>query len=73
MKIASLTVAAFVLFIPVAADAAETITYKYDARGRLVEVKRTGPVNNNVTTSYSHDKANNRKQVNVAGSPNSPP
>ena len=56
-----------------AAYAAETITYKYDAKGRLVEVKRTGTVNNNVTTTYSHDKADNRKNVTTTGSPNAPP
>ena len=55
------------------ADAAETITYKYDAKGRLIEVKRTGTVNNNVTTTYSHDKADNRKNVTTTGSPNAPP
>lgn len=54
-------------------QAAETITYKYDAKGRLVEVKRTGTVNNNVTTTYSHDKVNNRKNLVVTGSSNSPP
>ncbi|MBK6299260.1 MAG: hypothetical protein IPF48_15835 [Sphingomonadales bacterium] len=47
--------------------AAETIAYKYDAKGRLIEVKRTGTVNNNVTTAYTHDKANNRKTVVVTG------
>jgi hypothetical protein len=52
---------------------AETITYRYDAKGRLVEVKRTGTVNNNVTTTYSHDKVNNRKNTTTAGSPNAPP
>jgi hypothetical protein len=56
-----------------AAYAAETITYKYDAKGRLIEVKRTGTVNNNVTTTYSHDKADNRKNVTTTGSPNAPP
>lgn len=56
-----------------AADAAEDITYKYDARGRLIEVKRTGSVNNNVQTNYTHDKANNRKTVTVSGSANPPP
>ena len=56
-----------------AAQAAETITYKYDARGRLIEVKHTGTVNNNVQTNYSHDKANNRKTVVTIGSPNPPP
>ncbi|HEV2078769.1 MAG TPA: hypothetical protein VGR19_02565 [Allosphingosinicella sp.] len=38
--------------------AAETISYSYDVRGRLVQVQRTGPVNN--TTSYTLDKADNR-------------
>jgi YD repeat-containing protein len=51
-----------------AASATETITYKYDARGRLIEVKRTGTVNNNVTTSYAHDKANNRTNTTTTGS-----
>ena len=56
-----------------AANASESITYKYDARGRLIEVKRTGTVNNNVQTNYTHDKANNRKTVTTTGSPNAPP
>jgi YD repeat-containing protein len=56
----------------VAAWASETITYTYDARGRLVRVVRTGTVNNNVTANYSYDKADNRTSVNVA-SPNAPP
>ena len=54
------------------AMASETITYSYDARGRLVKVERKGTVNNNVTANYSYDKADNRTNVNVA-SPNSPP
>lgn len=56
-----------------AANAGESITYKYDARGRLIEVKRTGTVNNNVQTNYTHDKANNRKTVTTINSPNAPP
>ncbi len=60
-------------FLQNSAHAAETITYKYDAKGRLIEVKRTGTVNNNVTATYSHDKANNRKNLAVTGSPNPPP
>ena len=55
------------------AYAAETITYTYDAKGRLVKVVRTGTVNNNVTYDYVHDKANNRKNVKVTNSPNPPP
>jgi hypothetical protein len=52
-----------------AAYASETITYVYDARGRLVRVERTGTVNNNVNANYSYDKADNRTNVNVV-SPN---
>lgn len=55
------------------ATAAETITYTYDAKGRLVKVVRTGTVNNNVTTEYEHDKADNRKKVKTINSLNPPP
>lgn len=55
------------------AAANETITYSYDARGRLVRVVRTGTVNNGVTADYAHDKANNRTNVTVNGSGNAPP
>jgi hypothetical protein len=56
-----------------AAYAAETITYVYDARGRVVQVIRTGTVNNGVTTSYVIDKADNRTNKTTTGSPNPPP
>lgn len=49
----------------VAAWASETITYSYDARGRLVKVERAGTVNNNVSATYTYDKADNRTNVNV--------
>jgi len=55
------------------AYAAETITYSYDARGRLVKVERSGTVNNNVLTSYTLDKADNRTNKTTTGSPNPPP
>lgn len=56
--------------IAAATLASETVTYTYDAKGRLVKVVRTGTVNNNVQTEYTHDKAGNRKQVKVTGSQN---
>jgi uncharacterized protein involved in exopolysaccharide biosynthesis len=56
-----------------AATASETITYKYDARGRLIEVNHTGSVNNNVVTNYVYDKADNRQTKTTTGSPNPPP
>jgi hypothetical protein len=49
--------------------AAETITYTYDAKGRLVKVVRMGTVNNNVQTTYTYDKADNRKTVTKTGAP----
>lgn len=58
--------------IAATAMASETISYTYDARGRLVKVVRTGTVNNNVSANYTYDKADNRTNVNVV-SPNSPP
>ena len=71
-RIAGLGLAAAAL-VAVPALATETITYSYDAKGRLVKVVHTGDVNNNVTVEYQHDKADNRTKVKVTGSPNPPP
>lgn len=48
------------------ASAAETITYSYDAKGRLVHVTRSGGPSNGVGTSYKHDAAHNRLNVTTA-------
>lgn len=56
-----------------AARAGETVTYTYDAKGRLVKVVHTGTINNNVQTTYTHDKADNRKNTTTTGSPNATP
>lgn len=61
------------LAIATPAAAAETVTYTYDAKGRLVKVVRTGSVNNNVTVDYEHDKADNRTRLKTTNSPNPPP
>ena len=42
------------------ASAAETVTYTYDARGRLIKVVHAGTVNNNNQVCYQIDKAGNR-------------
>lgn len=52
------------------AAASETITYSYDARGRLVTVVHSGTANNGLQTTYSHDKADNRTNKTTTGSPN---
>lgn len=57
------------LLVVAPAMAAETITYTYDAKGRLVKVVRTGSVNSGVTTEITHDKADNRTRVKVTGAP----
>jgi hypothetical protein len=72
-RIAILMVGAAVAAAPALVMATETITYSYDARGRLVRVERSGSVNNNVATNYSYDKASNRAAVTTTGSPNPPP
>jgi YD repeat-containing protein len=51
------------------AMASETINYSYDARGRLVQVKHSGSVNNNITSNYQYDKADNRTLKNTTGAP----
>lgn len=52
-----------------AASASETVTYVYDAKGRLVSVTHTGSVNNNVASNYTYDAADNRINVTVNGVP----
>jgi YD repeat-containing protein len=49
--------------------AAETITYTYDAKGRLIRVVHAGTVNGNNETCYKLDKAGNR--INVKSTVNS--
>ena len=56
-----------------AAQAGETVTYTYDAKGRLVKVVRATGISPPVTTTYTHDKADNRKNTATTGSPNSTP
>lgn len=64
-----LAAAGIALVAVAAAQAAETLTYSYDARGRLVRVQHNGSVNANVVTNYTYDKADNRTLKNVTGAP----
>jgi hypothetical protein len=61
--------AAFPLVQASPAGASETITYSYDARGRLKQAQHSGTVNNGVTTTYAYDKANNRTTRTTTGAP----
>lgn len=51
------------------ASASETVTYSYDAKGRLILVQHSGTVNNNVIANYTYDAADNRKNLKVTGAP----
>ena len=70
---AAIALGAAMLTPAATAGASETITYRYDARGRLVEVQRSGTVNSRVTTTHTYDKADNRTNKTTSGSPNPPP
>jgi uncharacterized protein RhaS with RHS repeats len=70
---ALLIAAAAIAAVPALAIAAETIAYRYDARGRLVKVERSGTINNGIVTNYAYDAADNRTGKTTAGSPNPPP
>lgn len=48
-----------------AAATAETISYRYDARGRLVKVERIGGAAGASTTRYTFDRADNRTSKTV--------
>jgi hypothetical protein len=45
------------------ASATETITYTYDALGRVIKVVHTGTVNSNLKVCYTLDAADNRTKV----------
>jgi YD repeat-containing protein len=47
----------------------ETVSYAYDARERLIRVRRAGTVNDGVPARYTYDKGDNRTNVNVSGTP----
>jgi YD repeat-containing protein len=51
------------------ATASETITYTYDAQGRLVTAQGSGDVNNGVATATTYDAAGNRTNQTVTGAP----
>ena len=62
--------AALIVGLTASADVGETVNYTYDVHGRLLRVERSGTVNNGVNANYAYDKADNRTNVNVSGSPN---
>jgi uncharacterized protein RhaS with RHS repeats len=73
MKRALLVGTAITLLQYTPVHAAENQKYRYDAKGRLIKVERTGTVNNGASTEYTYDKADNRTRLKTTGSPNPPP
>lgn len=64
------TVSAIGLLGAIGVQAAETITYTYDAQGRLTNVAHSGTINNNVQSTYTFDNADNRTNVTVTNAYN---
>ena len=62
-----LTLMLAVTMLSTPALASETVTYRYDAKGRLVEAAHSGSVNNGVSATYQFGKADNRVNVQVTG------
>lgn len=58
--------ASAVLIAPAAASAGETVTYTYDALGRLVATSTSGGPNNLLSVATGYDPAGNRCQYNVS-------
>lgn len=54
---------------PQPASAAETVTYTYDALGRVTKVTRQRGGNNAATANYTYDHADNRSNVSVSVTP----
>ena len=59
--------AAALALLPTLAHANETVTYSYDAKGRLTQVAHSGTANNGVVATYAFDAADNRTSVQVSG------
>lgn len=61
-----LSVSVIALMVPLSGRATETVTYTYDAQGRLVQSVISGTVNNDQSSSTSFDAANNRTNYTVS-------
>jgi hypothetical protein len=55
-----------------AAFADDTVAYKYDALGRVIEADYTGGPRDGQTVAYTYDPAGNRTQLVTTGGPPPP-
>ena len=67
-----ITAASMAALLSSGAIASETNTYSYDARGRLVQVVRTGGPGGNFISTYALDDADNRTQVTITAGSTAP-
>jgi YD repeat-containing protein len=58
------------VLLTTAAQAAETISYTYDALGRVIKAQHVGGDNDGMVIDYKYDPAGNRTEYKVAGSKN---
>jgi YD repeat-containing protein len=68
-----LSVSVIALMVPLGVSATETVTYSYDAQGRLVQSVISGTINNGQSSSTSFDAANNRTNYSVSVNGGTPP
>lgn len=69
MRLPKLATAASLLVMVGSARASETISYSYDAQGRLITSVHNGTVNNGTQSNYTFDDADNRTNVTIVGGP----
>jgi YD repeat-containing protein len=69
-ELVAIAVAGSLLWGISSAHAQETVTYTYDAAGRVTQVQHSGGPISGTTTQYTYDAADNRTLVTVNGSPN---
>lgn len=67
MRPIALLLSAVAVLAPTVASASETVTYSYDAKGRLTSVAHVGGPADGVASSYTFDAADNRTQASVSG------
>jgi hypothetical protein len=71
--IRTLAAVALLPLLPQPAFATETVTYSYDALGRLIKTVRSGGPASGVDASTQYDPAGNRTNVTVGGARTSTP
>jgi YD repeat-containing protein len=69
LRLAALAMA----LVPGVATAAESVTYSYDALGRLIRTQRSGGPASGVDAQIQYDSAGNRTNVTVNGASSSSP